>query len=103
MAVYLLVKPHMMGRKVKKIVKSIKTDLTYSAENSADCLSNGSSDGCSSDDNLSNGSSDEQSSNDGLSEDMMKDAESEIQDVTNDFSNQIDAFLIIKEKDIMTV
>ena len=40
--------------------------------------------------------------NDGLSEDMMKDAESEIQDVTNDFSNQIDAFLIIKEKDIMT-
>jgi ribosome recycling factor len=41
--------------------------------------------------------------NDGLSEDMMKDAESEIQDVTNDFSNQIDAFLIIKEKDIMTV
>ena len=41
--------------------------------------------------------------NDGLSEDMMKDAESEIQDVTNDFSNKIDAFLIIKEKDIMTV
>ena len=41
--------------------------------------------------------------NDGLSEDMMKDAESEIQNVTNDFSNQIDAFLIIKEKDIMTV
>lgn len=41
--------------------------------------------------------------NDGLSEDMMKDAESEIQEITNDFSNQIDAFLIIKEKDIMTV
>ena len=41
--------------------------------------------------------------NDGLSEDMMKDAESEIQDVTNDFSNKIDAFLIIKEKDIMAV
>ena len=41
--------------------------------------------------------------NDGLSEDMMKDAESEIQDITNDYSNQIDAFLSIKEKDIMTV
>ena len=41
--------------------------------------------------------------NDGLSEDMMKDAESEIQDITNDFSNQIDAFLSVKEKDIMTV
>ena len=41
--------------------------------------------------------------NDGLSEDMMKDAENEIQSITDDFSNQIDEFFNIKEKDIMTV
>ena len=41
--------------------------------------------------------------NDGLSEDMMKDAENEIQVITNDYSNQIDEFFTIKEKDIMTV
>jgi ribosome recycling factor len=41
--------------------------------------------------------------NDGLSEDMMKDAENEVQVITNDYSNQIDEFFTIKEKDIMTV
>lgn len=40
---------------------------------------------------------------DGLSEDMMKDAESYIQNVTNDFSAQIDRLLEAKEKDIMTI
>jgi len=41
--------------------------------------------------------------NDGLSEDMMKDAENEVQVITNEYSNQIDDFFTIKEKDIMTV
>lgn len=41
--------------------------------------------------------------NDGLSEDMMKDAENEVQGITNEYSNQIDEFFSIKEKDIMTV
>ncbi|MEJ6588653.1 MAG: ribosome recycling factor [Crocinitomicaceae bacterium] len=41
--------------------------------------------------------------NDGLSEDMMKNAEVEIQEITNLSSKQIDAQFEIKEKDIMTV
>ena len=41
--------------------------------------------------------------NDGLSEDMMKDAENEVQHITNEYSNKIDEFLSVKEKDIMTV
>jgi len=41
--------------------------------------------------------------NDGLSEDMMKDAENEIQSITNDYSSRIEEFLESKEKDIMTV
>ena len=41
--------------------------------------------------------------NDGLSEDMMKDAENEVQNITNEYSNKIDEFLSVKEKDIMTV
>ena len=41
--------------------------------------------------------------NDGLSEDMMKDAENEVQNITNEFANKIDEFLSVKEKDIMTV
>ncbi len=40
---------------------------------------------------------------DGLSEDMMKDAESEVQSITNDFSTKIDNHFEVKEKDIMTV
>ena len=41
--------------------------------------------------------------NDGLSEDMMKDAENEVQTITDEFSAKIDSHLEIKEKDIMTV
>ena len=40
---------------------------------------------------------------DGLSEDLMKDAESEIQNITNAFSSKIDEILVEKEKDIMTI
>lgn len=40
---------------------------------------------------------------DGLSEDIAKDAESSVQDVTNTFSNKIDALIDAKDKDIMTV
>ena len=36
--------------------------------------------------------------NDGLSEDMMKDAENCVQNITNEFSNKIDEFLSVKEK-----
>lgn len=41
--------------------------------------------------------------NDGLSEDMQKDAEVEIQNITNGFSAKIDELLVLKEKDIMTI
>jgi ribosome recycling factor len=40
---------------------------------------------------------------DGLSEDMEKDAEEEVQKVTNLFIKKIDDLLELKEKDIMTV
>ena len=40
---------------------------------------------------------------DGLSEDMQKDAESEIQNLTNSFAARIDTMLADKEKDIMTI
>lgn len=40
---------------------------------------------------------------DGLSEDMEKDAENEVQNITNAFIKQIDDLLVIKEKAIMTV
>ncbi len=40
---------------------------------------------------------------DGLSEDMQKDAEGEIQNITNSFSNKIDELFSLKEKDIMTI
>lgn len=39
----------------------------------------------------------------GLSEDMMKDAEAEIQNITNATSVKIDSILEVKEKDIMTI
>ena len=41
--------------------------------------------------------------NDGLSEDQVKDAENEIQKITDGFSTKIDALIDAKEKDIMTV
>lgn len=40
---------------------------------------------------------------DGLSEDMAKDAENEIQNITNQFTGKIDSLLEAKEKDIMTI
>lgn len=40
---------------------------------------------------------------DGLPEDMAKDAEEEIQKITNTFSNKVDDLIDRKEKDIMTV
>ncbi len=39
----------------------------------------------------------------GLSEDQTKDAETEIQNITNSYSTKIDALLEAKEKDIMTI
>ncbi|MBD79200.1 MAG: ribosome recycling factor [Crocinitomicaceae bacterium] len=41
--------------------------------------------------------------NDGLPEDMAKDAENEVQNITNSFSKKVDELLADKEKDIMTV
>ena len=40
---------------------------------------------------------------DGLSEDMMKDGEKIIQDITNTFSSKVEGILTVKEKDIMTI
>jgi ribosome recycling factor len=39
----------------------------------------------------------------GLSEDLAKDAESNVQNITNKYSANIDTLLEVKEKDIMTV
>ena len=39
----------------------------------------------------------------GLSEDMTKDAETEIQNITNGFVKKVDDLLELKEKDIMTI
>ena len=41
--------------------------------------------------------------NEGLSEDMTKDAEEEIQKITNSYIKKVDELLELKEKDIMTV
>ena len=41
--------------------------------------------------------------NEGLSEDLAKDSEEEIQQITNGFIKKIDDLLELKEKDIMTV
>lgn len=40
---------------------------------------------------------------DGLSEDMQKDAESEVQSITNSSSSKIDDLIKVKEADIMTI
>lgn len=40
---------------------------------------------------------------DGLSEDMMKDGENEIQNITNSYSKKVEEILVVKEKDIMTI
>lgn len=41
--------------------------------------------------------------NDGLSEDMSKDAETEIQNITNGFIKKVDDLVDVKEKDILTI
>ena len=41
--------------------------------------------------------------NDGLSEDMVKTAETEIQNITNSFIKKIDDLIDVKEKEIMTI
>jgi ribosome recycling factor len=41
--------------------------------------------------------------NEGLSEDIFKDAENEIQQITNSFSKKVDDLLEQKEKEIMTI
>jgi ribosome recycling factor len=41
--------------------------------------------------------------NDGLSEDQVKDAENEVQKVIDLYTTKIDALIVAKEKDIMTV
>ena len=40
---------------------------------------------------------------DGLSEDLEKDAETEVQELTDRFSEQIDKLIAAKENDIMTI
>jgi ribosome recycling factor len=40
---------------------------------------------------------------DGLPEDALKDAESKVQDLTNEFVGRVDAVIAAKDKDIMTV
>lgn len=40
---------------------------------------------------------------DGLSEDVVKDAESHVQDITNGFVKKVDDLVAVKEKDIMTI
>ena len=40
---------------------------------------------------------------DGLSEDMMKDGEGEIQNITNAFTRKVEDILVAKELDIMTI
>lgn len=40
---------------------------------------------------------------DGLSEDMEKDAEAEVQNMTDDFVKKVETLISIKEKDIMTI
>ena len=40
---------------------------------------------------------------DGLSEDLQKDAEESIQQITNGFIKKVDDQLEVKEKDIMTI
>lgn len=40
---------------------------------------------------------------DGLSEDVQKDAEGSVQELTNDYSKQVDTMLKAKEEEIMTV
>jgi ribosome recycling factor len=40
---------------------------------------------------------------DGLSEDAVKEAETKIQNITNNFITKVDELIVAKEKDIMTI
>lgn len=40
---------------------------------------------------------------DGLSEDMQKDAENEVQNITNSYTTKVDQLVELKEKDVMTI
>ena len=40
---------------------------------------------------------------DGLSEDLEKDAEAEVQNMTDDYNKKVDSLVVAKEKDIMTI
>ena len=53
--------------------------------------------------NIRKDANDELKKLDGLSEDVVKDAENSVQDVTNEFSSKVDAFFTKKESEIMTV
>ena len=53
--------------------------------------------------NVRKDANDELKKLDGLSEDVVKDAEKSVQDVTNEFSSKVDAFFTKKESEIMTV
>ena len=53
--------------------------------------------------NVRKDANDELKKLDGLSEDIVKDAENSVQDVTNEFSSKVDTFFTKKESEIMTV
>ena len=53
--------------------------------------------------NIRKDANDELKKLDGLSEDIVKDAEKSVQDVTNEFSSKVDTFFTKKESEIMTV
>lgn len=53
--------------------------------------------------NVRKDANDELKKLDGLSEDLIKDGENSVQDVTNEFSSKVDAFFTKKESEIMTV
>ena len=53
--------------------------------------------------NVRKDANDELKKLDGLSQDVVKDAENSVQDVTNEFSSKVDAFFTKKESEIMTV
>ena len=40
---------------------------------------------------------------DGLSEDAVKESETKIQNITNNFITKVDELIVAKEKDIMTI
>ena len=53
--------------------------------------------------NVRKDANDELKKLDGLSEDVVKDAENSVQEITNEFSSKVDAFFTKKEAEIMTV